>query len=155
MSDKTLLTELRIAEIDNRFAGAAPRRASGPIHPEAGFATTDAEARWIEDVDAGVYDDAQPEPVAGAAQCCMCGKRGLSTEEDGGLECELPDGRWVCSPDCYDKAIWLILDQFAGRTIPTVDELSNIIRTVDGNHSLGAGELAERILSALAQKGGE
>jgi hypothetical protein len=37
---------------------------------------------------------------------------------------------------------------------PTVDELAQIIRTVDGNHSLGAGELAERILSALAQKGG-
>jgi hypothetical protein len=36
---------------------------------------------------------------------------------------------------------------------PTVDELAQIIRTVDGNHTLGAGELAERILSALAQKG--
>jgi hypothetical protein len=47
--------------------GSAPRRASGPIDPEAGFATSGAEARWIEDVDAGIYDDANPEPVAGAA----------------------------------------------------------------------------------------
>ena len=31
----------------------------------------------------------------------------------------------------------------------TVDQLAQIIRTVDGNHSLGAGALAERILSAL------
>ena len=27
-----------------------------------------------------------------------------------------------------------------------VGELSNIIRTVDGNHDLGAGELAEKII---------
>ena len=39
------------------------------------------------------------------AQCCMCGKKGLSTEEDGGPECELPDGRWVCSADCWDDAL--------------------------------------------------
>lgn len=31
----------------------------------------------------------------------------------------------------------------------TVDVLAQVIRTVDGNHDLGAGELAERILSAL------
>jgi hypothetical protein len=42
--------------------GAAPRRASGPIDPEAGFATSGAEARWIGDVDAGVYDD-DPEEI--------------------------------------------------------------------------------------------
>jgi len=41
----------------------------------------------------------------------------------------------------------------AGAALPTVDELAQIIRIVDGNHNLGAGELAERILSALAQKG--
>lgn len=35
------------------------------------------------------------------------------------------------------------------RPLPDVDTLANIIRTVDGSHSLGAGELAERILSAL------
>ena len=32
----------------------------------------------------------------------------------------------------------------------TVDELAQIIRRVDGNHSLGAGELAEAILAALS-----
>jgi hypothetical protein len=46
---------------DKSVAGAAPRRASGPIDPEAGFATSGAEARWIADVDAGVYDDATEE----------------------------------------------------------------------------------------------
>jgi hypothetical protein len=39
------------------------------------------------------------------AQCCMCGKKGLSTEEDGGPECELSDGRWVCSEDCWNDAL--------------------------------------------------
>jgi hypothetical protein len=42
-------------------AEAAPRRASGPIDPGAGFATSGAEARWIADVEAGVYDDAPEE----------------------------------------------------------------------------------------------
>jgi hypothetical protein len=46
-------------------------------------------------------------------------------------------------------------DQAVAGAAPTIDELAQIIRTVDGDHSLGAGELAERILSALAQKGGE
>ena len=39
----------------------------------------------------------------------------------------------------------------AGAALPTVDELAQIIRTVDGNHSLGAGELAERILEEIGQ----
>ncbi len=39
-------------------------------------------------------------------QCCMCGKKGLSTVEgDGGTECELSDGRWVCSVECWDRAV--------------------------------------------------
>ena len=39
----------------------------------------------------------------------------------------------------------------------TVDELAQIIRRVDGNHSLGAGELAEAILASLSHpiKAGE
>jgi hypothetical protein len=223
---------------DQAVAGAAPRRASGPIDSDAGFATSGAEARWIEDVDAGVYDvqpdaaaireaalvkaldaafpivrkasvaatmdavNASPsdptalrreawmrecyaalelvvsaralidntgkdtiatlygalaqrqqplgaefqsaifsdvdslydnspgkevmpdearttraahdigpgdQAVAGAAQCCMCGKRGLSTADDGGPQCELSDGRWVCSSDCYDVALEIML----------------------------------------------
>ena len=44
------------------------------------------------------------EALEGCAQCCMCGKTGLSTAEDGGPECELHDGRWVCSSDCWDRA---------------------------------------------------
>lgn len=40
------------------------------------------------------------------AQCCACGKTGLSTvEDDGGTECQLDDGRWTCSQDCYDRAL--------------------------------------------------
>jgi hypothetical protein len=39
-------------------------------------------------------------------QCCMCGKKGLSkVEGDGGTECELADGRWVCSQDCWVRAV--------------------------------------------------
>jgi hypothetical protein len=48
-------------------------------------------------------------PADGAlAQCCMCGKAGLSTAEDGGPECELHDGRWVCSSECWDIAVSII-----------------------------------------------
>lgn len=43
--------------------------------------------------------DTQPDP-----QCCMCGKLGLSTAEDGGPERELHDGRWVCSSECWNNA---------------------------------------------------
>ena len=42
------------------------------------------------------------------AQCCMCGKTDLSTAEDGGPECELHDGRWVCSSECWDIAASII-----------------------------------------------
>ena len=38
-------------------------------------------------------------------QCCMCGKTGLSIREgDGGPECQLDDGRWTCSRECWDRA---------------------------------------------------
>lgn len=41
-----------------------------------------------------------------APQCCMCGKKNLSTVEgDGGTECELEDGRWGCSAECWDRAV--------------------------------------------------
>lgn len=33
--------------------------------------------------------------------------------------------------------------------VPDVDTLSNIIRSIDGNHSLGAGALAEAIIAAI------
>ena len=57
---------------------------------------------WESNVDDAIraLADAPPAP-----QCCMCGKKGLSTvEDDGGTECGLDDGRWVCSADCYDRA---------------------------------------------------
>lgn len=38
--------------------------------------------------------------------CCICFKTGLSTvEDDGGTECQLSDGRWVCSRECYEEAL--------------------------------------------------
>ena len=47
-----------------------------------------------------------PEKHVAAPQCCMCGKKNLSTVEgDGGSECELEDGRWVCSAVCWDRAV--------------------------------------------------
>ena len=55
-----------------------------------------------------LYDEVQrlrAERDALQSQCCMCGKTGLSIIEDGGPECELDDGRWVCSVDCYDLAV--------------------------------------------------
>lgn len=45
-------------------------------------------------------------PHAAGAQCCMCGKKNLSTAEgDGGTECELERGLWVCSAECWDRAV--------------------------------------------------
>lgn len=42
---------------------------------------------------------------AAEPQCCMCGKTGLSTVEgDGGSECQLSDGRWTCSFECWERA---------------------------------------------------
>lgn len=52
-----------------------------------------------------VYAHPPEQPAIDRAQCCMCGKTGLSTAEDGGPECELSDGRWVCTAECYDRAV--------------------------------------------------
>jgi hypothetical protein len=70
---------------DQAVAGAAPRRASGPIDSDAGFATSGAEARWIADIDAGVYDDAQPEPWPSAA----IREAALREAADSLLECSV------------------------------------------------------------------
>ena len=37
--------------------------------------------------------------------CCLCGKPCSTEENDGGQECELDDGRWTCSSECWDKAV--------------------------------------------------
>lgn len=61
-------------------------------------------------------------------QCCMCGKLGLSTTEgDGGTECELSDGRWVCSFECWDRALTPAPDLAADneRLRSTLEELAN------------------------------
>ena len=66
-------------------------------------ALPDLEAAYLD-----LYDEVQrlrAERDRLRTQCCMCGKTGLSTIEDGGPECELDDGRWVCSVDCYDRAV--------------------------------------------------
>lgn len=55
--------------------------------------------------------------ATGEAQCCMCGKTGLSTVEgDGGPECQLNDGRWTCSADCYYRAADM-LDPATGEAV--------------------------------------
>ena len=72
---------------------------------DAGTTETQTQAH-----DIGPGDQA----VAGAAQCCMCGKRGLLTADDGGPQCELHDGRWVCSSGCYDVALGIMLKPVAG-----------------------------------------
>lgn len=69
-----------------------------------------AEGYSVQDVKAAIvrqaYGLADAIPAAQiTVQCCMCGKTGLSTVEDGGAECELNDGRWVCSAECYDRAL--------------------------------------------------
>ena len=66
-------------------------------------ALPDLEAAYLD-----LYDEVQrlrAERDRLRTQCCMCGKTGLSIIEDGGPECELDDGRWVCSVDCYDLAV--------------------------------------------------
>jgi hypothetical protein len=54
--------DFALKDFGNPAVQPGPRRATGPIDPEAGFATSGAEARWIADIGAGVYDDAQPAP---------------------------------------------------------------------------------------------
>ena len=72
------------------------------------------------DIFAATYEPAsqpaQPLTVRDT-QCCMCGKLGLSTDEDGGTECELSDGRWVCSRGCYDRAVDGVSVQDAARVL--------------------------------------
>jgi len=59
----------------------------------------------------------------GEAQCCVCGKKGLSTVEgDGGTECQLNDGRWTCSRDCYYTAA----DWYSALTHPAPQEAGDV-----------------------------
>lgn len=51
--------------------------------------------------------------------------------------------RWVAA----EKEVRAVAER---NVLPDVDTLAQIIRTVDGNHDLGAGALAEAIIDALA-----
>ncbi|WP_449376131.1 hypothetical protein, partial [Bosea thiooxidans] len=48
------------------------------------------------------------EPVAWIANCCHCGRIVDTREEKEGGDkfgCELTDGRWTCSPECWDAVV--------------------------------------------------
>ena len=86
---------------NERDAALARESAAYARGVQAALHEFDTGTEWMEIRDAiRALADAPPAP-----QCCMCGKKGLSTvEDDGGTECGLDDGRWVCSADCYDRA---------------------------------------------------
>jgi len=63
---------------------------------------TENECRQIVDEERAMRAMAAPAET----KCCVCGKAGLSTVEgDGGTECELADGRWTCSFECWERAV--------------------------------------------------
>lgn len=52
-----------------------------------------------------------------SADCCVCGAPVDTREvEDGGNPegAELSDGRWVCSPECWDKIFSKVLPEAWG-----------------------------------------
>lgn len=75
-------------------------------------------------------------------QCCMCGKKNLSTEEDGGPECELSDGRWVCSSACWHKAASGLDVEEAARARD--GEVRNLTELRDAHHKQILDLRAER-----------
>ena len=90
-------------------------------------------------------------------QCCMCGKTDLSIKEDGGPECELHDGRWVCSGPCWDKASLLE----GGDLIPRsdadlavalmVEEAATHVRTAEvPREETGEGAMQRALLNYAA-----
>ena len=85
-------------------------------------------------------------------QCCMCGKTGLSTIEDGGPECELDDGRWVCSVDCYDLAVLNPLEAEAerDRLRAALDDALVACRIVDAVARAGHENIGDLVLHMLS-----
>lgn len=83
----------------------------------------------------------QPAAVADHAQCEECKGWGYheNHHEGGGTEC----GGCGGSGNATVAAV-----------MPDVDELAQIIRKVDGSHTLGAGSLAEAILEEVARLNG-
>nr|RDS95620.1 hypothetical protein DWF04_06320 [Cereibacter sphaeroides f. sp. denitrificans] len=104
--------------------------------PDAGKGTEadDPCAAAQADHDARLAAWVEPPTV----QCCMCGKTGLSTAEDGGPECELHDGRWVCSSECWERA--------CDPRPPTVAEAARVLQVIFGmaNEGCDAPNAADR-----------
>jgi hypothetical protein len=71
----------------------------------------------------------------------------VGCEDEGGLLHIHPESEScaICRPQVGSSAT-------AVMACPDVDWLSNIIRAADGNHTLGAGALAEKIVEAIAAK---
>lgn len=82
----------------------------------------------------------QPAPVADHAQCEECKGWGYheNHHEGGGTECG----------ECGGSGNATVA------VMPDVDELAQIIRKVDGSHTLVAGSLAEAILEEVARLNG-
>lgn len=82
------------------------------------------------------------------AQCCMCGKTDLSTAEDGGPECELHDGRWVCSSECWDIAVSIIdrllVSRPAETALAAMAEREGVLRSACAPFKDMAGEMFAR-----------
>lgn len=83
------------------------------------------------------------------------------------MKVENPDygiktGEWVCAKDfarveaerdaLHQRLNSVEEENDRLRQMTDVDVLSNIIRAADGNHNLGAGVLAERIIEALEKR---
>ena len=86
------------------------------------------------------YRAEQPAPVADQSQCEECKGWGYheNHHEGGGTECG----------ECGGSGNATVA------VMPDVDELAQIIRKVDGSHTLGAGSLAEAILEEVARLNG-
>lgn len=87
----------------------------------------------------------QPAQVADQAQCEECKGWGYheNHHEGGGTECGECDG----SGNATVAATVAVV-------MPDVDELAQIIRKVDGSHTLGAGSLAEAIIEEVSRLNG-
>jgi len=90
------------------------------------------------------------ETQATTAQCCMCGKRDLSTAEDGGPECELSDGRWVCSRYCYGIAIDGVTVQGAALRLLADDQAISQIAQAMSSEPGATQDILSSALRAIA-----
>lgn len=91
----------------------------------------------------GGHSHWHPSPIADHTQCEECKGWGYheNHHEGGGTECGECGGSGNAT-----VAVAVVK--------PDVDELAQIIRKVDGSHTLGAGSLAEAILEEVARLNG-